>query len=150
MYIMRLAVCLVVVFGVLHIIYPWSVYFGNFYFGWWKTMLSYSILTVMTGVIGAMLVPMIVHKLLPRARNRNVINIGIITFVFLSSIAIFFGPYGFNIPNTRISGIFFSEFKFAIFIIFVAIPFSFVSAGLEFIFGKRYAVIIQTKSYSHR
>jgi len=100
---------------------------------------------MITGIIGAMAVPLIVHRILPRARSRNVFNSGIITFVILTIMAIFFGPYGFNIPYTRVSGIFFSEWSFAIFILQIALPFSFISAGLEFFFGKKYAVMIPGK-----
>ena len=147
MYIMRLVICIAVVFGELHMFYPWDVYFGNFYFSWWKTMLSYVILSIITGIIGAILIPLVIHKILSRSRSRNVLNVGIMTFAVLLIIAILFGMCGFTIPNTRVRGIFFAEWKFLIYIFQITFPFSLFAAGLEFIFGKKYAKNIPSKPH---
>ena len=51
-------------------------------------------------------------------------------FVSLSLIAFLLGPAGFDVPGTRLNGIFFSEWKFLNFIFMVAAPASIAAAAL--------------------
>jgi len=51
-------------------------------------------------------------------------------FVSLSLIAFLLGPAGFDVPGTRLNGIFFSEWKFLNFIFMVAAPASIAGAAL--------------------
>ena len=149
MYLLRLVICIMVAFSGLYLFYPWTTPYYYSIYSYREIMVSYPIMTVITGIIGAILVPLFVHKILPRTRTRNVLNIGIITLFVLSIMAILWGPYRIiNIPNTIILSMFFSGAAFLKYIFAVALPFSFVSALLEFIFGKKYAVIIPIKPYS--
>ena len=109
-------------------------------------MLSYVFLSIITGIIGAILVPLVIHRMLPRTRIRNVLNVGIMTFAVLMIMAIIEGPFQ-VVDIARVQGIFFSEFKFGNYIFQVAFPFSLFAAGLEFIFGKKYARNIPSKPH---
>ena len=149
MYTFRLIICIATVFGELYVFDPWRVHFYYSSHDMKEIILLYIVIAIITGVIGAIHVPLFVHKILPRTRTRNVLNIGIITFVVLAFIAILCGPYAaIEIFNNRMLIRFFMEWEFAKYIIQIALPFSFVSALLEFYFGKKYAVVIPIKPYS--
>jgi len=141
MYIIRLIVCIAVVFSELYMFDPWRVHFYYSSHDMNMIMLLYLAMAIISGVIGAVLAPMIIHKILSRTRVRNALNIGIVTFVILMVMAILCGPYRvIDIFKNRILGCFFMEWEFAKFIVQIAFPFSIFAAGLEFIFGKKYAV----------
>jgi hypothetical protein len=70
-------------------------------------------------VIAASLAPWITHLLFPKLRGwAEAITTSGIIFVLLCCISVFFGPFGVDIPGTRIRGIFFAEFKFLNFIVY--------------------------------
>jgi hypothetical protein len=144
MYILRLAISFVVVFGELYMFDPWKAdfYLPNYHH---EIMWAYVFLSMATGLIGAILTPVIIHGMFSRSRILNVLNVGIVTFIFLSVVAILLGPYhvidfyGGIISIFFKDGIFshfFSEWNFTLYIFQIAFPYSFVAAGLEFFFGK--------------
>jgi len=134
------------VFSELYVFNPWRV---HFYYpqNMNEVFLLYLSMSIITGVVGAILVPLLIHKIFLGTRIRNITTTGILTFIILSVMAILCGPYKvFNIFNNRLINHFFMEWELAKFIAQIAFPFSFVAAGLEFFFGKRYAVPIPAKS----
>jgi hypothetical protein len=135
MYTLRLAISFVVVFGELYMFDPWRT---DFYFPdeHREIMWAYVFLSITTGLIGAILTPVIIHGMFSRSRILNVLNVGILAFVLLSILAILWGPYQVVDFNNRILMTSFSEWKFTLYIFQIAFPYSFVAAGLEFFFGK--------------
>lgn len=134
MKIIKVGICFLIAFGELHYFYPWKTYFYNFSYGWWITMWSYLILALIMGIIGAVLVPVVLHRKIYRdVINEIWINIFAI-FCVLAIMAVLWGPMGWiNIPRTRLFGIFFSEMKFLNFIFFVAPPFAFISSIINIV-----------------
>jgi hypothetical protein len=119
------AVCL----GLLFLAYPWSIYYGNFNYGWGTTAGSYLLLAFLVGLIGAILVGALsFFKKMPSA--GQCILAGVLSFVALSAGSILLGPGGLDLVRTRVSGIFFSEWKFVTFDLEVALPISILNAGI--------------------
>ena len=117
------------------------------WYGLQKVMLSYVILATVTAAIGTIVIPLSIHKIFPLVRNKNILSVGVITFVILTIMAILCGPYdAVRIFDDRVINTFFSEWNFTNYIFQVALPSSFVAAGLEFFFGKKYAVAIPVKT----
>lgn len=129
-----------IAFAGLHYFYPWSIYFTNFDFGWWETMNSYLLLALIMAIISGLLVPLILKKYLvlpPKELRTTVIN-GIIIFFILTLMALLFGPItSIDIPGTWIEGIFFAEWKFLTFIIYIALPFTFITSFINTYFYGR-------------
>ena len=147
MYILRMVISIVIVFIEIYIIDPWKVHFYYSSQDMNEIILVCLAMSIITAVIGVIFVPPIIHKIFLRTRIRNALTIGIATFVILAVIAILCGPYGcIDIFKNRILVSFFGETRFLIFVFQVALPFSFVTAGLEFFFGKKYAVAIPEKT----
>jgi len=147
--IMRLVICVPVVLYELFKFYSYTAILCSKY-GYQKVMLLYIVLATVTGAVGAILVPLIVHKIFTRIRRKNVLNVGVITFVILTIMAILCGPYDvIHIFKNRVLNTFFTESNFTNYIFQVALPFSLFAAGLEFIFGKKYAIVVPIKPYSH-
>ena len=148
MYILRLVICIVVVLSEFYIFHTYTMVIYSAY-DYWDVTLSVLFMAMITGAIGAIPIPLIVHKVFRRIRYKNALNVGIMTFVILVILAILCGPYSaIYVFNNRALISFFSEALFLNYIFEVALPFSFVSALLEFIFGKKYAVVIPIKPYS--
>ena len=143
MNILRLIIGITVVFGEFYIFDPWEVHRRVYIFypqDMNEIILLYLAMSIITGVVGAILVPLLIHKIFLGTRIRNVSTAGIVTFIILSVMAIICGPYGVIYTfNNRLLGNFFMEWEFANFITKIAFPFSFVASGLEFFFGKGYA-----------
>jgi len=119
----------VVAFAVLQAAYPWSTYYGNFEFGWWPTLSSYLVVAGLMAGTAAL-----TTGLLLKTPSSSVIlraaGCGVITFAFAVMVSFIFGPGGFNIPGTRVRGIFFSEWQFLSFLFLVAAPVSLVAGIL--------------------
>jgi hypothetical protein len=94
--------------------YPWATYYENFEFGWWPTMASYLLVSCGLGAIAGIIAGLIVKRSFS-AGWRGVVG-GAAVFAIASLLARVFGPLGFNIPGTRVRGIFFSEWRFLGFI----------------------------------
>lgn len=108
-------------FAALHITYPWATYYGNFEFGWWRTMTAYVITAAFLGVVAG-----VSSVRLQRASTRSIalraFSCGVINFVSALLLALLLGPVGMTLPGTRVRGIFFAEWSFLNFLGFVALP----------------------------
>jgi hypothetical protein len=109
--------------------YPWSIYYGNFDFGWKITLGSYIVLAVLVGLIEAILTcALSLYKQMPPI--GQCILTGMLSSAFLFAGSILLGPGGVNLFDMRIRGIFFAEWDFAKFDFEVALPLSAMNAGL--------------------
>ena len=115
--------------GLLFLVYPWSIYYGNFDFGRGITLVSYLLLAISIGAIEAAVICLLsLCKEMPAA--GQCILTGIVSFTALFAVSIFLGPGGTDLFHTRVGGIFFSEWKFVTFDFEVALPISTLNAGL--------------------
>jgi len=109
--------------GLEFVAYPWSVYYRNFHFGFGITLQSYLLLSGFVGLISAL-----VGYFRPANISRHAALYGCATGLTLFSLLCFasaiFGPLGFDPPGVRLRGIFFSEWKFDNFDLYVALPVS--------------------------
>lgn len=119
--------CAVASLGLLFWAYPWSIYYGNFTFAYGITLRSYVIMALLIGAL-VWIAMSISSRFLRLKPSTEALFTGLVTIFALILISLMLGPSGANIPETRISGIFFSEFKFMNFIADVALPSS-CSAG---------------------
>lgn len=112
----------------LQVEYPWSIY-AAYSFGQGVTLVSYGLAALLVAAVAA-----IATFLCLRAFKGNLLLSFVMfcagMFVSLSLIAFLLGPAGFDVPGTRLNGIFFSEWKFINFIFMVAAPASMVGAAL--------------------
>jgi hypothetical protein len=95
------------------VVYPWSTYYGQFSYSRGETLSSYVFLSAVVGMIT--LIAAIV------ARDKPVPS-GILSLALLCGLALLMGPCGADLPGLRVRGIFFSEWKFAVFIFELALP----------------------------
>jgi hypothetical protein len=112
----------------LQIEYPWSTY-AAFHFSKWMTLISYlaaaCIVAAAAAGVTALCLRLTRGSLLLRA---VMCCVGV--FVFLAVLSVLLGPGGYDVPGTRLNGIFFSEFEFLNFIFMVAAPASVAAAIL--------------------
>ena len=112
----------------LQIEYPWSAY-AAFNFSKGITLASYLLAAVIIAAIAA-----IATGLCLCAFKRSLLLSAVLCctamFIPLLIIAFLLGPAGFDVPGTRLNGIFFSEWKFLNFIFMVAAPASIAVAAL--------------------
>jgi hypothetical protein len=121
-------VLFVVALVLLQLQYPWHVY-AAYNFSKLFTAASYLIVAAIVAAIAA--IASFLFLRLPKASVVfRTIVCGITVFGLMLLWAVLFGPMGWNIPGTRIRGIFFSEFEFLGFVFFVAVPVSFIAAAL--------------------
>ncbi len=116
--------------------YPWSIYQGTFTFGWRITLVSYFLLALIIGLVEGTLVSVL--SLLKQMRpfgQATLTGVSSAIFLFAGSIAL--GPGGADLFGTRIGGIFFAEWKFAIFDLEAALPISILSASIVWMVVRR-------------
>jgi hypothetical protein len=122
----------VVVFAValllLQVEYPWSTY-AAFDFSKGITLASYLLAAAIVAAIAAMATVLSLRAFKASAL-LSAVMCGVTMLVPLSLIAVLLGPSGFDMPGTRLNGIFFSEWKFLNFIFMVAAPASIAAAAL--------------------
>ena len=122
----------VVVFAVaqllLQIEYPWSSY-AAFNFGKGITLASYLLAAVIVAATAAITTGLCLSAF-KESLLLNAVMCCAAMFLSLSLIAFLLGPAGFDVPGTRLNGIFFSEWKFLNFIFMVAAPASIAAAAL--------------------
>jgi len=123
------SVTAVICLGLLFAVYPWSVYFGNFTYGSGMTLLSYVLLAVLVGIVVASASCIFVLFSRMVAITQGLLT-GIVSFALLFSGSLLLGPGGIDIFDTRIGGIFFSEWKFLTFDSCIALPISIFAAAL--------------------
>jgi hypothetical protein len=118
--------------GVLSRVYPWKTY-SAFDFPEQITILSYllaaAIVTATT--TGA--------SLLPRSSRFSLGRLAAVLAVSCSALALVcigFGPYGLNIPGTRLRGIFFSEWMFVNFFFYVGLPLAVAAAAGDWVLAR--------------
>lgn len=127
-------VCAATSLGLLFWAYPWSVYYGNFTFGYGITLRSYVVMALFIGVVVSAAASIVCR--IPRIEpSGEALAAGLIALSSLILISLLLGPCGADLPGTRIAGIFFSEFKFMNFIGEVALPSSIVASGLSWCFA---------------
>ena len=92
--------------------YPWATYYGNFHFGWWRTMSSY---LIVAGLLGAT-ASAVAAVCLSRVRSPGLVAVacGFCTLAFVFLFGFLFGPVGIDIPGARVRGIFFPSGNFCI------------------------------------
>jgi len=108
-------------------VYPWFTYYGNFYFGFGITILSYLLVAFCVGLLSAAVIAVLAYTKLPRWGYGMLTGALSFVLIFIGSLAI--GPGGLDLPHTTIRGIFFSEWKFATFILKVGLPISFLNGA---------------------
>jgi len=112
MYILRLIICVPVVLYELFMFYHYTSTLRSWY-GLQKVMQSYVILATVTAAIGTIAIPLIIHKIFPRVRSKNVLSVGVITFAILTIMAILCGPYdAVSIFDDKVINTFFSEWMY--------------------------------------
>jgi len=92
------------------------------------TLASYLIVASITGVIVGL-----VSASMQGTKMRFSLRVaatGSGSFGLLTLMAILLGPAGVTIPETRVRGIFFAEWKFLTFIFYIGLPVSFLATGL--------------------
>jgi Co/Zn/Cd efflux system component len=121
-------VSFVIALLLLQVEYPWSTY-AAFGFSKGMTLASYLLAAVMVASMGV-----IATSLCLRAFKGSLLMSSMMCFVAmfvsLSAIALLLGPAGFDVPGTRLNGIFFSDWKCFNFMFMVAAPASIVTAAL--------------------
>jgi len=129
-------VCTATSLGLLFWAYPWSVYYGNFTFGYGVTLRSYIIMALFIGAVVS--VAAFIACRIPRIQpSAETLVVGLISLFSLIMISVVLGPFGADLPGTRIAGIFFSEFKFMNFIADVGLPTSIVASAFSWWFASR-------------
>jgi hypothetical protein len=112
----------------LQIEYPWNSY-AAFNFSKGITLASYLLAGVIVAAIAAITTGLCLRTL-KGSLLLNAVMCCAAMFVSLLLIAFLLGPAGFDVPGTRLKGIFFSEWKFLNFIFMVAAPASIAAAAL--------------------
>jgi hypothetical protein len=106
--------------GLLMLTFSITGYLSNTTLSKTSTVLSYFILALLL-TIAAYLATWISRLLFPKLREGGWADVtataGVI-FLLLCLLSAIFGPFGVDIPGTRIRGIFFAEFKFLNFIVY--------------------------------
>jgi hypothetical protein len=105
-------------------VYRWETY-SAFDFPKQVTILSYLLAAAIVTVIttGALLLPRRFRSSLGR-----LVAVLAVSCSALALVCIGFGPYGLNIPGTRLNGIFFSEWMFVSFFFYVGLPLAVAAA----------------------
>jgi hypothetical protein len=122
-------VSFIVCLGLLFIFYPWSTYYQNFNYGAGITFISYLLLASLVGFIVTVVVGIMSFYTKMPALGQCVMT-GVVSLTSLSAGAFLMGPVGIEIFDTRVRGIFFSEWQFLNFICTIALPISILGAGL--------------------
>lgn len=113
--------CLLLAIGLEFWAYPWAIYFGNFTFGVGVTLGSYLIMAVVVGLVtSAATFVLSLFRFMPAVGQALMTAVASLTALAL--LALILGPSGIDIPGTRASGIFFSEWKFMIFTSEISAP----------------------------
>lgn len=110
--------------------YPPSTYLNYFYFPKTETKFTYVIVALFTSLISSWVAPKAAPLLLPRVTKSKwagAAMTGFIGFMIQAILSFGFGPRGWDVPGTRVRGIFFSEWDFLTFIGHVASPMAFLS-----------------------
>jgi len=110
--------------GLLLLSYPWSETDPD------EVLIKLASYICIAGVIG-LIVGTVVGCLLIYSRSDAILQgilAGVITVGVLFIVTLLLGPYGFEIPGTRVRWYFFAEWNFLMFFFYVAIPISFVSS----------------------
>lgn len=109
--------------------YPWRVFYGNFTYGAEITLFSYLLPSVLAGVVVTTAVS--VFSRFPRisASDQSILTGGALLAAFFL-LDVLLGPMGVEIYHTRVRGIFFDEWNFINFFVYVALPVSAFVAGV--------------------
>ena len=122
-------------FAALQMVYPWQAYYGEFKFGWATTLVSYLVLAGIMAGLGGLVSPRVVGKLVnaPGQGWKRSLLVALACFLLLVGLALLFSGPGLslNVPETRIQGIFFAEWKFVNFILQIGLPFSIFVAMVD-------------------
>jgi hypothetical protein len=98
--------------------YPWSDN-SDSGFSLWTTAASYLVLASLMAVIGTVSI----HLGLRRQYAFEAAVLASIITAFAWGVGAFaFGPLGFDIPGTRVRGIFFADWNFVTFFLYLALP----------------------------
>ena len=126
--VVTVCLCFLVALGLEFWAYPWAIYFGNFTYGFGITLVSYLVTALLVSSVAAAATFFLSHY-----RSMPAIGQALMTatsmLVTLCALALIFGPFGLDVPLTRVRGIFFSEWNFMTFSSEVSAPTA-VLAGL--------------------
>jgi len=121
--------------ALLFVMYPWSIYYGNFTYSAGITLASYLVLALLVGLVITAVGLSFLRSNMPQL-GKGVLS-GIVSLVTLLGGSMLFGPVGINLFGTRVRGIFFSEWKFVTFDVCIALPLSIPSASMVWWIGRR-------------
>ena len=113
--------CLSLSFGLEFWAFPWSTYYGNFNFPFEITFLSYIAVALVVGLTASVIAFALSRFRIMPALGQGVMT-GVLMVAALCILALLLGPSGFDIPGTRVRGIFFSEWNFLTFVSEIAFP----------------------------
>lgn len=122
--------------GILFAAYPWSIYHLNFKFPWQRTLVSYIALAILTTIACSVIPWWATTKWITKLSVHGDPGAGGIFFsvccVGLLILTMIFGGIGLalDIPGTRVHGIFFAEWEFITFLIYVGTPLGAIGAAL--------------------
>jgi hypothetical protein len=124
----RSAILLAVPAVLIVLAYPVTTYFRYFDFPFHVTLFSYVIVYLLVLAVCAGVAPKVAAKFCKTPVTRAVLQAatGVLCFAILSFIC---GPIGFDLPDIRLRGIFFSEWKFVNFFFYVGLPAALASAA---------------------
>lgn len=112
--------------------YPWSVYYGNFTYGVGITLFFYLFPPVIAGVVVITALGIIGGFLRVSARNEALLT-GLAVLAIFLCMDLMLGPLGVEIYHARVRGIFFDEWNFINFFVFVALPISIFVSGVTWL-----------------
>jgi hypothetical protein len=117
-----------IAFGLLFWQFPWAVYYNNFSYSRQTTLRSYFLCALITSFINSLLSPGAMHFVFRHKwKIGSSLACSFLACVLFGVLSITFGPMGYDPFAMRINGIFFSEWKFFSFFLFVGIPMSILS-----------------------
>jgi hypothetical protein len=116
--------------------YPWSVYYGNFTYGAKITQLSYMFPSVIAGLVVVTALSIIARFPRVPALDESFLTGGVLLATFLL-LDVLLGPMGVEVYHTRVRGIFFAEWNFINFFVYVALPISALVACMVWLAARR-------------
>lgn len=108
--------------------YSPKTYFRHFNLPFSVTLASYVIVYLLVVVVSVVLAPQVARRVGRGVIVRAFVQAIVAAFIF-AALAVVFGPIGFDVPGTRVRGIFFAEWKFMNFFFYVGLLVALTSAA---------------------
>lgn len=127
-----LLLCVIVQPAIIYYFYPWEGYEGIHWSPQLKTI-SYITISAISFLLTAILIPLLFRLLRSRlTRIQNSMLCSVASMMVFTILSVGFGPYGWEIPGTRVGAMFFMEWTFLNFMIKIGPIFSLLSGLAEF------------------